>query len=234
MNSRICFGGDGAVVYLTSSPRKYQVKIDAYRETSVYIGANNYFNDCMSIIVSERQNVLIGSDGMFSFGIWVRTADPHLIYSTQDMRRTNMSRSVLIGDHVWLGQNSLILKGTRIGSDSVLAAAGVATGKTIASNTIFGGNPARLLKQKTFWDGSCVHNFTKERIKASMAYPNRNYIYEDKSPVDFDDFDERLKEAPDAEAKLSLLRELAGRDGEKNRFYIGPVREKGILRALRR
>ena len=80
----ITFCSDNAVVYLAANRRHWtKMKIDAWRDTSVYVGRNNYFNGILTAIVSERKNLLIGDNGVFSFGIWLRTADPHLIYSIE-------------------------------------------------------------------------------------------------------------------------------------------------------
>ena len=114
VNSRISFGGDNAVVYLSRNKYIYYLDINAYSNTCVFIGKDNFFNGRLSLIASERKNIIIGDNGLISFGIFVRTADPHLIYSCETKQRINKSKSVLIGDHVWLGQGALILKGTKI------------------------------------------------------------------------------------------------------------------------
>lgn len=80
------------------------------RGNTLYIGKNNYFNGKLNLILSERKHIVIGDDGLFSFGIWLRTADPHLIYSCETHERINPSKNILIGDHVWIGQGSLVLK----------------------------------------------------------------------------------------------------------------------------
>lgn len=220
--SRIVFAGDSAVLYLSRSHRVYRLTMDIYRETSVYIGSGNYFGSCLSAVISERQNLIIGSGCMFSFGIWIRTADPHLIYDADSHQRTNQSRSVFIGDHVWVGQNALLLKGTRIGSGSILSAAAVAAGKQIGSNCIYAGNPARRIRDNIFWEGSCVHNYTREKTKASLRYSRDDFLYADLSPLDMTAVGKELTEAPDAEIRLSLLQKLAASGSEKNRFYLAP------------
>lgn len=52
---------------------------------------------------------------------------------------------VVIEDDVWIGNNSLIMKGVRIGQGAIVAAGSVVT-KDVPPFTVVGGNPARVLK----------------------------------------------------------------------------------------
>jgi acetyltransferase-like isoleucine patch superfamily enzyme len=47
---------------------------------------------------------------------------------------------------VWIGFNSIILKGVTIGEGAVIAAGSVVT-KDVSPYTIVGGNPAKFLKK---------------------------------------------------------------------------------------
>jgi acetyltransferase-like isoleucine patch superfamily enzyme len=53
--------------------------------------------------------------------------------------------SVWIGDDVWIGCSSIILKGVKIGEGSIISAGSVVT-KDIPPNVLVGGNPAKILK----------------------------------------------------------------------------------------
>ena len=54
-----------------------------------------------SLLLSERKNIIIGDQCLFSHTIWFRNADPHLIYDNITNKRINPTQSIYIGDHVW-------------------------------------------------------------------------------------------------------------------------------------
>jgi acetyltransferase-like isoleucine patch superfamily enzyme len=55
-------------------------------------------------------------------------------------------RKILIGNNVFIGCNSIILKGTEIGDNSVVGAGSVVCGK-FPSNVIIAGNPAEIIRR---------------------------------------------------------------------------------------
>lgn len=183
-DSRIVFSGNNSAVYLGGSKFKYFLKASLNHNNALYIGKNNFFNGPLTVICSEETNVVIGDDCLFSKNIWIRTADPHLIYDMETHKRINPSRSVLVGDHVWIGQNSLILKGTTVGSGSIVGGGSVVSGKKIPSNTCWGGAPARLIRTKIFWSGECVHHWTSVYAKKFDMMNTDKWIYTEE-PEDF-------------------------------------------------
>ncbi|MFX3627504.1 hypothetical protein ACD574_02860 [Campylobacter sp. LH-2024] len=64
-------------------------------------------------------------------------------------KRVNFGKSIYIGDHVWYGQEVAILKGSFIASGSTLGAKSVISG-TKFSNSIYAGNPSKLIKKINF------------------------------------------------------------------------------------
>ena len=221
-NSKIIFNCDNSIVYLSSNKHNYKININVYNNNVCFFGINNYFNDVVNVILSESKNVVVGNGCLFSIGNWLRVADPHLIYNADTMRRINFSKSIYIGDHVWVGQNVMLLKGTKIGSGSILAAGAVVSGKKVNSNCVVGGNPVKIIKEDIFWDGECVHSWTKEKTKKSIDYTSDKYIYyyNKEYLLQFEDIEKRLCSFTDINEKVEYIKNnLVGND--KNRFYIG-------------
>lgn len=55
-------------------------------------------------------------------------------------------RPIEIGDDVWIGANSCVLRGVTIGKGAIIGAGSVAT-KDVAPYTIVAGNPARIIRE---------------------------------------------------------------------------------------
>ena len=134
VNSTISFNGSNSIVYLSQSRHHYYLSASLYNNSTLYIGKNSFLNGTLNIILSEQKHCLIGNESLISWGIWIRTADPHLVYDSRTNQRINPSKSVFIGDHVWIGQSAMLLKGTQIDSGSIIGAASLVAGKKVPYN----------------------------------------------------------------------------------------------------
>ena len=52
---------------------------------------------------------------------------------------------------MWIGTNSIILKGVIIGDNSIIAAGSIVT-KNVPENSLVAGNPAKIIKQNIKWE----------------------------------------------------------------------------------
>ena len=221
INTEITFNNDNSVVFLSPSDKGYSIGLAIHNNCFCYIGANNYFNGKLNLQCSEQCNIFIADDCLFSFGVWLRTSDVHLIYDLNSHRRINCSKSIFIGEHVWVGQDARIWKGTHIGSGAILGASSFSAGKRIPSNTAWGGNPARLIKKGVFFLGNSSHLFTDEETEKWSQCLNDKYIYtfDKNETLDFFELEQKVKSFITARDRAEFLLNFS-RSKSKNRFYI--------------
>ena len=103
-----------------------------------------------STIVATKK-VVIGENVMVGGGNFIVDCDFHSMdyndWGTPEDEIKMKSKDVIIGNNVFLGMNSIILKGVTIGDGAVVAAGSVVT-KSIPANEIWGGNPACFIKKR--------------------------------------------------------------------------------------
>lgn len=100
-------------------------------------------------IVMGDGNIIIGEDCMFSKEIEIRNLDSHTIVFQDG--KMNKNKDIIIGNHVWVGLKSLILKGSIIEENSIVGAGSVVAGK-FEKNSVIVGNPAKKVKEIQNWE----------------------------------------------------------------------------------
>ncbi len=230
-DSTLNFKNDNSLIFLgTCGHSSYSLNISTHNNTVFHLGAFCYTNNTVSVELSEHRHCFIGDYSIFSTGICFRNADAHLLYSCSTKKRLNPTKSIYVGDHVWIGMNSLILKGTQIDSGSIIGAGSIVSGKKIPHNTVWGGNPAKQLKDDIFWDERCVHSWTEDMTEISADYdaflnkypgndPFDNWIFEytKAESLDFDEIDQQLNARKTCQEMCDYLIQLNSKKA-KNRF----------------
>lgn len=100
--------------------------------------------------VHEAGSIIIGRDCMISTLVYLSVSDIHPIYDRATGLRINPAASITVGDHVWLGLRSMIMKGARIEDGAIVAAAALVSGH-VPANTIVAGAPARVQRENVEW-----------------------------------------------------------------------------------
>jgi len=99
-------------------------------------------------ILDARSSISIGDRCMLGANACIYTSDYHALDPVERRRydATRVSKApVVLEDDVWLGANTLILKGVTVGAASVVGAGSVVT-RDVPPGVIVGGNPARVLR----------------------------------------------------------------------------------------
>ncbi len=134
--------GDYCTVIATSD-NKIRLSVWPDFDKKAYIKIGGYCLICPGVRIGASLGITIGDNCMLAQGVYITDSDWHDIYNRIS---TGKSSFVNIKDNVWIGDNSTILKGVTIGKNSIVGAGSVVT-KDIPENTIFAGNPARIVKK---------------------------------------------------------------------------------------
>lgn len=103
---------------------------------SVVIG--DYVSIAPNVTIMDNNNHPVQSDDRKIY---------QAAYSGHEYRswKYSVSKPIIIGNNVWIGENARINKGVTIGDNSIVAANAVVT-KDVPKNSIAAGNPARIVK----------------------------------------------------------------------------------------
>ncbi|WP_086304801.1 acyltransferase [Campylobacter devanensis] len=210
---------DNSLVFLGDGLKMINIIIHSH--SVCYMGNNNYCNPSgqRSLLLSERKNIIIGDQCLFSHTIWFRNADPHLIYDNITNKRINPTQSIYIGDHVWVGQEVAFLKKSFVASGSIIGTKSVVT-KLCYSNTINAGNPIKQVKENISWRGECVHNWDLEETNKYNYIPNSDfkYTYNQNEFLSPKAIEEKLDSLNTAQEKLEFVYNAIYCNKNKNRF----------------
>lgn len=228
-NSLLHFSGSNSLIYLSNGEdtRYSSVHMATQHNSTIYIGPGTNFNSFIDfrahLSVGEQKNMIIGNNCMFSFSMWATTSDAHAAFDMVTRQRFNLPKSVLIGDHVWVGQEVTILKGTQIGSGSIIGADSLITGKVVQSNAVYAGVPAKLVRSDVFYSRPDIQAADKVSLKTSQANAAMASFSSDASgSLSLEQIDKALSAANTSQAKLDYVRQHIVANKNKNRFYINP------------
>jgi len=123
----------------------------------IRIGADTSIQSASLATGEIETAITVGTDNMWSDDIVVLASDGHPIARCGTLDRSNLARDVAIGDHVWLGRQAALLKGTRIGDGCIVGARAVVCGAVaddegaLFRNATIVGAPARPVKLDQEW-----------------------------------------------------------------------------------
>jgi acetyltransferase-like isoleucine patch superfamily enzyme len=118
------------------------------RDGRISIGDNT---GCSSTVFSARSRIAVGRHVKIGGNVRIYDHDFHAVdhLARRDPQQDTAqckSAPVVIGDDVFIGANSIILKGVTIGDRSIIGAGSVVSLKEIPPDSLVAGNPARVIK----------------------------------------------------------------------------------------
>ncbi len=148
--------GNGSIIlgdnlHLVSEPKRSfitlfsGIQLTAYGSGVIVLGDRVALN---GTVITSKKSISIGSGTMVAPNVIIVDSDFHQAWPPDGRfisNTSNFDKEVIIGCNVWIGMNSVILKGTIIGDNSIIGAGSIVTGE-IPANCIAAGNPAVPIK----------------------------------------------------------------------------------------
>lgn len=117
-------------------------KISVAKNAYLILGSGYINRDC-EIRCSEQ--ISIGENVAIAPDVIIRDNDSHCILGSK------ATAPIYIGNHVWIGARSMILKGVTIGDGTVIAAGSVVT-HDVPPNCLVAGVPAVVKRENIKWE----------------------------------------------------------------------------------
>lgn len=95
--------------------------------------------------IMVNKKLEIGKDFLCAWGVFITDSDWHQINNQPHQS------DVYIGDHVWIANNSSVLKGTTIQENCVVASNTKLINAIYPSNSLIAGTPAKVVKSDINW-----------------------------------------------------------------------------------
>lgn len=105
---------------------------------------DGFCNDGVKIVCSK--SITVGGGCVIARDVIIRDHDAHNILSDD----YEPAKDIVIGEHVWIGERALILKGVTIGHGAIVAAGAVVT-KDVPARCLAAGVPAKVIRENVEW-----------------------------------------------------------------------------------
>jgi acetyltransferase-like isoleucine patch superfamily enzyme len=143
-NSICCFASVGETV-----GQRVNVSVDAHNSL-VYFGTKTTFVAPHFLIQGNGRKIIVGDDCMFSWGIFARNYDSHSVFDLATGNVINDAADLLIGHHVWVGQDAFLGRGVSIGSGSIIGSRSTVVAD-IPAAVAAAGSPAKVVRSNVSW-----------------------------------------------------------------------------------
>ena len=118
-------------------------KVEVSPNAVLELGSGSMNNNCQ---IACFNKISIGHEVAIGEGVRFWDTDGHLILR----EGYEMGNPIQIGNNVWIGIYSTILKGVNIGDGAIVAAGSVVT-KDVPPKALVGGVPAKIIKKNVEW-----------------------------------------------------------------------------------
>lgn len=121
-------------------------------DSDIIIGNGTWIGPECELSAFDHSKIEIGKGCIFAKECMIRTSDSHVIRNMEG-EVINRPKDIMIGSHVWLGQQTFVLKGATLPYGCIVGARSTVTASLQAEqNSIIVGQPAKMIKRNIQWE----------------------------------------------------------------------------------
>jgi acetyltransferase-like isoleucine patch superfamily enzyme len=147
--SRVMWEVKGDIVFEGSALFKFGSRVSVGKGAKLQIGNGFRISPDSSLVCFKKMT--FGDNVRISWEVIIMDNDFHKI-KTLDGQLLNNPKEIVVGNHVWIGMRSTLLKGTIL-DDHIIVGSGSLLNRPIrGTHQIIAGNPARVIKEGICWE----------------------------------------------------------------------------------
>lgn len=148
-STRMIWDNEGEIIFRGPALLKFGTKIVVGKGALLELGEMFRISPNSCIICQKK--IVFGKSCRISWDVQILDTDFHKIKSLTG-EILNPPKEIIIGDHVWIGARAMILKGTRIPDDCIVASNSVLTKEIEGNHQIIAGMPAKVVRTGVTWE----------------------------------------------------------------------------------
>lgn len=119
---------------------------------------DNFSSSKNTFISCGADGSVIGNNVMCGWNVSLRDSDGHTVYFDGVPKTSRLP--FIIGNHVWICAEAHILKGVKIGDDSIVAYRSTVIKSFEQAHSLIGGTPAKLIRLGVDWGKEQANEIT--------------------------------------------------------------------------
>lgn len=147
----LVWGSDG-FMYVSANANISGANI-ALESGCIFVGAQVRHTSRLNLNCRNGGRIALKKDILIASDVSFQTDDCHTLYSIADGTRKNpYGGKIDVEEHVWIGQQAIVMGDCTIGRNSVVGARSFVRGAVFPSNVVLAGSPARVINEGINWD----------------------------------------------------------------------------------
>lgn len=157
------YDSKGMVIVNENSRHKNWFTVWMHSPCSCVYWGKDSTSSGVTCVTNDSKGIFVDDDCMVAANTWIRCSDMHDIFDLDSNEVINNAADVLVESHVWIAQESLILKGAKIKSGSIIGARSLVTGE-IPRFSLATGSPAKVIKKNVSWHRTKVESERQDEL----------------------------------------------------------------------